>query len=108
MLVWTSVAVTATPGTAPPLESVMFPRSVPVTACAAALDGTRHSAAATASAVANRVAIDIYTVLPDRRDRRVEKTAPVNGVSSTFPHEPRDEHACRTWPPPHHRDRRAG
>jgi hypothetical protein len=55
MLVCTSVAVTVTPGTEPPLESLMLPRSVPVTACAAAREGTRHSMAS-ANAVANRVA----------------------------------------------------
>src|SRR5689334_25689 len=43
MFLSTSVAVTVAPGTPAPLESVMLPRSVPVTACAAARDGTSMS-----------------------------------------------------------------
>ena len=63
------------PGTAAPLESVMLPRSVPVTACAEALDGTRHRPAASASAVANRVARDINCSSQDRvTSRRGKRT----------------------------------
>jgi hypothetical protein len=39
MFVCCSVAVTVAPGTAAPLESVTFPSSVPVTACALAVVG---------------------------------------------------------------------
>ena len=45
MFLPTSVAVTVAPGTAPPLESVTLPSSVPVTACAAAIDGMSMSTA---------------------------------------------------------------
>jgi hypothetical protein len=49
MLVRVSVAVTVAPGTAAPLASVMFPRSVPVTACALAVDGIASTPASIAT-----------------------------------------------------------
>ena len=50
-----------TPGTVPPLVSVTFPRSVPVTACAKAGRGSAQSPQASASAAASRVGYDIQS-----------------------------------------------
>src|SRR6266542_1983305 len=50
MFLSTSVAVTVAPGIAAPLESVMFPRRVPVTAWAEAVDGMVTMKALMASA----------------------------------------------------------
>jgi hypothetical protein len=51
MFLSTSVAVTVAPGIAAPLESVMLPSRVPVTACAAAVDGMARSKALMARAM---------------------------------------------------------
>jgi hypothetical protein len=51
MFLSTSVAVTVAPGIAAPLESVMLPSRVPVTAWAEAMDGMVMKKALTASAM---------------------------------------------------------
>jgi hypothetical protein len=61
VFVLTSVAVTVAPGTVPPVESLMLPSSVPVTACAAAGRGAASiTLAAMTSAIPARIEPSIF------------------------------------------------